>query len=80
MSTSMPMSTTVRTVAAAKLAAAVADSSLSAVARNAKSTPTTVQLMIAGARSPNTRTIGRFQSMGISPLDWFTPATAESAF
>jgi hypothetical protein len=62
------------TIAQAKLAAAVRESNPSTVAKRARSTANTVHLLIHGAVKPTTRTLERYQAIGILPGDWFEPA------
>lgn len=66
------------TIAQLKLNHLVAQSSATAVARRVGSTGSTIRLLVAGAR-PKTVTVEKLQSVGIEPLDWFTPVAQEAA-
>ena len=70
------MSSSAATIAQLKLNSIVAESSATAVARRVGSTGNTIRLLVAGAR-PKTITVEKLQTIGIEPLDWFTPVATE---
>ncbi len=64
-------------VAQLKLSFLLAESSAAAVGRKVGSTGNTIRLLASGGASPKATTVERMRTLGIEPLDWFTPVAKD---
>jgi len=64
-------------IAHQKLAAAVAVTNASDVARKSNVQPNTIRLLCLGAADPRQGTMAKLTSIGINPADWFVTADGE---